>query len=568
MKKLKDQFKLIIVVVLFLNIFNILAANSIDKFNNTKDITNYFSGILAINDSQYQKSHNYLKSLDGLENSHYRYAQYFHYSLIALKKFKDAANYSKELERKKLDNFESNLISGVYYLENQKFDKAKIYFSKLKNKNQPGSIQNLLATSLNSWINFRETKDLNIALSLLESTPKRFKNITDIQKAFAYCYFDSNKTNEIFKNLTSKSYIDYSRYSFFHANYLFSKNYEKKGKEVLQSALKLYPKNLILNQFKINLKKKKLISNQFDCKNQAHVISEIFYIAANALASQKNYIASNFYINLAKYLNPKFVSYDLIYAENFYTIEQYAESEKTFSKIKKSGSIYNWYASKKIAFILIKQNKEKEAYVYLKNSFEEIKKPSIYEIFDYAEFLKNNKKFKEAIQYYSKVLNLIEKKHNLYSQVLDGRGVAYERTKQWKKAETDLINSLSASPNNAYVINYLAYSWIEKGINTDKSLEMLRKANNLQPNDGYIIDSLGWALFKTKNYKEAKKYLELAVSYMASDPVINDHYADSLWMNNNSLQARYYWNYVLKLKKTEKKLKEEINKKLLFGLKS
>ena len=257
MKKLKDQFKLIIVVVLFLNIFNILAANSIDKFNNTKDITNYFSGILAINDSQYQKSHNYLKSLDGLENSHYRYAQYFHYSLIALKKFKDAANYSKELERKKLDNFESNLISGVYYLENQKFDKAKIYFSKLKNKNQPGSIQNLLATSLNSWINFRETKDLNIALSLLESTPKRFKNITDIQKAFAYCYFDSNKTNEIFKNLTSKSYIDYSRYSFFHANYLFSKNYEKKGKEVLQSALKLYPKNLILNQFKINLKKKK-----------------------------------------------------------------------------------------------------------------------------------------------------------------------------------------------------------------------------------------------------------------------------------------------------------------------
>ena len=97
---------------------------------------------------------------------------------------------------------------------------------------------------------------------------------------------------------------------------------------------------------------------------------------------------------------------------------------------------------------------------------------------------------------------------------------------------------------------------------------MLRKANNLQPNDGYIIDSLGWALFKTKNYKEAKKYLELAVSYMASDPVINDHYADSLWMNNNSLQARYYWNYVLKLKKTKKKLKEEINKKLLFGLKS
>ncbi len=83
---------------------------------------------------------------------------------------------------------------------------------------------------------------------------------------------------------------------------------------------------------------------------------------------------------------------------------------------------------------------------------------------------------------------------------------------------------------------------------------MLRKANKLRPNDGYIIDSLGWALFKLKNYKEAKQYLESAVRYMASDPVVNDHYADALWMNNKTLQARYYWNYVLSLIKTEEKL--------------
>ena len=87
------------------------------------------------------------------------------------------------------------------------------------------------------------------------------------------------------------------------------------------------------------------------------------------------------------------------------------------------------------------------------------------------------------------------------------------------------------------------------------------------PNDGYIIDSLGWALFKLKNYKEAKLFLELAIKYMSSDPVVNDHYADSLWMNNKKLQARYYWNYVLKLEKTEEKLKDKIKQKLLFGLK-
>ena len=164
-------------------------------------------------------------------------------------------------------------------------------------------------------------------------------------------------------------------------------------------------------------------------------------------------------------------------------------------------------------------------------------------------------------------MSVINSEDALYGQVMDGRGIAYERTDQWDRAEIDLKKSLNASPDNAYVLNYLAYSWIEKGINIEKSLSMLKKANRLKPNDGYIIDSLGWALFKLKNYKEAKNYLEIAVRYMASDPVINDHYADTLWMNKKSLQARYYWAYVLKLEKTEKKLKKEIKQKLLFGLK-
>ena len=189
-------------------------------------------------------------------------------------------------------------------------------------------------------------------------------------------------------------------------------------------------------------------------------------------------------------------------------------------------------------------------------------------MFDYAEFLKNNEKYKESIKYYSKVLSLIEKKDSLYAQVMDSRGVAYERTDQWSKAEIDLLESLSISPNDAYVINYLAYSWIEKGVNIKKSLEMLRKANKLKPNDGYIIDSLGWALFKLNYYTEAKQQLELAVKYMASDPVVNDHYADSLWMNSKKIQARYFWQYVLKLETTEEKLKKKIELKLLFGLKS
>ena len=149
---------------------------------------------------------------------------------------------------------------------------------------------------------------------------------------------------------------------------------------------------------------------------------------------------------------------------------------------------------------------------------------------------------------------------------MDGRGVSFERLGEWDKAEKDLLLSLNADPDQAYVINYLAYSWIEQGIKIEKALEMLKKANDLKSNDPYIIDSLGWALFKLKKYEDAKYYLQSAVKLMPADPVVNDHYGDVLWMNGDKIQARYYWNYVLNLKETEKDMRDDINNKLISGL--
>ncbi len=95
---------------------------------------------------------------------------------------------------------------------------------------------------------------------------------------------------------------------------------------------------------------------------------------------------------------------------------------------------------------------------------------------------------------------------------------------------------------------------------------MLEKANKLKSNDPYIIDSLGWALFKLERYKESKNYLQLALRLMPADPIVNDHYGDVLWKNGNEIQARYYWKNVLNLEKAEKDLKEKVQKKLIKGL--
>ena len=115
-------------------------------------------------------------------------------------------------------------------------------------------------------------------------------------------------------------------------------------------------------------------------------------------------------------------------------------------------------------------------------------------------------------------------------------------------------------------MNYLAYTWVDKGINLDEGLEMLKKAAKLRQDDPYIIDSLGWAYYAKKNYLQAEFFLRRAVELLPLDPVINDHYADALWQTNKKIRARYFWDYVLNLDSTDEKLKKIINKKIIFGI--
>ena len=176
--------------------------------------------------------------------------------------------------------------------------------------------------------------------------------------------------------------------------------------------------------------------------------------------------------------------------------------------------------------------------------------------------------YEKAIKYYTKTLNNINHNNSLYSKILHRRGMCYERLKMWEKSENDLIKSLSLVPEEPYVLNYLAYSWLERNINIDKSIKMLEMALNNKKGDPYIIDSLGWGLYLVGRYHEAEKLLQKAVELMSDDPIVNDHYADVLWKLNKNLQANYFWNYVLSLENTEEEMKKKIKKKLIFGVKN
>ena len=561
-KKIKITTQILFVIIFIF--FSTLEAKNLDKYNKADNISDYFSGILLLNQSQYKDSYNYLKKLDGLEKTHPGFSTKYIYSLVNSGNLNQAFNFSKKLDKQSKDTFETDLIIGLNFLKNFRHDKAKKYFLKAENKNSISALNKYVANSLYVWSNLKDN-DLDKAKQNLNKLDDRFENIKKIQNVFLNCHFNSNETAAVFEKLISDKRTDFSRYNYFYAKYLESKGKKNQAKKIVDEALKKYPRNLLLNQYKKNFKLKNF-QNDFDCKKENEVIAELLYIIANALSAQSFFQSSNFYLNLSKYLNKNFYSYNTLLAENYYEINDLKSSTTIYKTLINYGDAFKWHADKQISKILIQRNKKEESIKLLTKSFNELSTKSIYEIFDYAEFLKNNDKFSDSIKFYTKILNKIDKKHPLFAEVTDGRGVAYERIGEWDKAEKDLLASLDAKPNQAYVINYLAYSWIEQGIKIEKSLKMLEKANQLKSDDPYIIDSLGWALFKLKRFEESKIYLQLAVKLMPADPIVNDHYGDVLWKIGKEIQARYYWNYAFNLEKAEQELKVKIKNKLIKGL--
>ena len=544
--------------------FSSLQAKNLEKFDRGDSISDYFSGILLLNDNQYNKSYRFLKRLNGLEERHLNYSSKYLYALVNLGKFDEAFTYAKKLEKRKLDNFESDLIIGIYYLKDEKLELAQKYFLKLKNRNSNFTLNSFVADSLLNWSSLGKL-DLKSAQKRINSADPRFESLKKIQNVFLHCFYKNEKTDFFYKKLTSDTKIDFSRYNYFYALYLVRQGHIKIAKQVINSSLELYPRNVLLNQYKFDLHNINR-ENNFHCQNESHVAAEILYITANAISAQSLYTFSNFYLNLAKYLNSNFHSFNTLLAENFYKIDNLKQAKKVYNDLGKQGESFTWYSAKQNSRILIKENKKEKALKLLKNSYEKLSEKNIYITFDYADFLKNNEQFENSIIFYTEIVKQIGNNHPLYAEVMDGRGTAYERLGEWDAAEKDLLASLEASPNQAYVINYLAYSWIEQGVKIEKSLKMLEKANNIKSNDPYITDSLGWALYKLKKYKDSKNYLQIAVKLMPADPVINDHYGDVLWRNGNKIQARYYWNYVLNLEATVKKLKDSVKTKLISGL--
>ena len=160
-----------------------------------------------------------------------------------------------------------------------------------------------------------------------------------------------------------------------------------------------------------------------------------------------------------------------------------------------------------------------------------------------AELQRSAKKYVEAAATYDQAIAAVGIPQRENWTLFYFRGICYERSNQWPKAEADFKRALELNPDQPLVLNYLGYSWVDKGLNLEEAFKMLRRAVELQPNDGYIVDSLGWAHYKLGQYQEAAQTLEKAIDLKPADPVLNDHLGDAYWRINRRIEAHFQWNH-------------------------
>ncbi|QIA26032.1 tetratricopeptide repeat protein [Mesorhizobium sp. AA22] len=173
--------------------------------------------------------------------------------------------------------------------------------------------------------------------------------------------------------------------------------------------------------------------------------------------------------------------------------------------------------------------------------------------------------FRSAAGLYDKAVAMLKTPTRADWNIFYQRGIAYERLKEWPKAEPNFRKALEMFPDQPQVLNYLGYSWVDMNINLEEGLQMIQKAVDLRPSDGYIVDSLGWAYFRLGRFEDAVREMERAVSLKPEDPVLNDHLGDAYWRVGRRLEATFQWNQARDLKPDPDVL-AALQQKLLKGL--
>ena len=553
------KIKIIFICLLFYQSPSLSKSNSLNNFD-SNNLSKYFSGIVAFDNKDNATALDYFNSSKILLNRHDPYLKKFIMSLVLENKVSQAINIIK-INRNKLNSnfFEAYILLILDSLKKNNLDQATQILSEIPQFLQKDRFNYIILKSLKQYLYvFKEKKIMN--------SEENFGNFTLINETFQRCHLSDKNTNSYFSNLINNSKADYSRYIYFYLTHLIENNNFEEA-ETITNEIDYIGSTLLISQGKswVESKEFKKFNEVFSCKDDNHLIGEFLFLISNIYSSQDEFKKSNFFLNLSIFLNPKFIFNLSLIVENLYLNENYEKAKEVLINFENEEDFYYWYRIKKESHIVSKTKNQDEGLDYIISKFKKIKNPNNKFIFDVANYYKNSKRYNEAIKYYSEIIDSLDENLLLKSDLLYRRGGSYERLKDYENADKDLLHSLKINPDNAYVLNYLAYSWLERNYKINEAIQMLEKAYEMESNDPYIIDSIGWAYYLIDDFIKAEEFLKRAVALMPDDPIVNDHYGDILWKLDRKIQARYFWLMVLEMENVEKDLINQINNKLIIG---
>lgn len=291
--------------------------------------------------------------------------------------------------------------------------------------------------------------------------------------------------------------------------------------------------------------------------------AEAFYNMARILSQDQSDDSALVFARIGLHLDPAQDDTKLLLARMMIKTKHPDEAIAAYKSVRPESPSY-LEAQRSAAELLEEKGATDESIKFLEEIYSKNKDANA--LIQIGDIYRRAERHEEAIKAYDRAINALGGKISAdYWSVFYARGMSYERTGNFKRAEEDLEAALEFKPDHPYLLNYLGYSWADQGKKLDKALELVTRAANLKPEDGYIIDSLGWVYYKLGKFDDATQQLEKAVELVPYDPTINDHLGDAYWKVGRKNEARFQWNRALNHSDDEKQ-KTALNLKISDGL--
>ena len=295
-------------------------------------------------------------------------------------------------------------------------------------------------------------------------------------------------------------------------------------------------------------------------------LAEVFYGLGEALTGEGGVSLGTTYLRLALDAKPDHAFALAALANAQETAHRYDDALATYDKIPNGTPLQSAVEIRK-AFDLSSLDRQDDAKKILE-SLVKTDAEDVRPLEALGNIMRSRKEYGEAVNYFTKAIAVLSSSDPRLWGYYYARGTAYERLKNWPAAEADLKKALALAPDQPLVLNYLGYSWVDQGLHLKEGMNLIEKAVQLKPDDGYIVDSLGWAHFRQGNFKDAVRFLERAVEIKPEDPTLNDHLGDAFWRVGREREARFQWNQALSLDpepEDAQKIKAKIDRGLDLG---